>query len=273
MSYETKRPPIAVILAANTGFGLSLNTEAGAQSLLSVGGTVILERVIRNCLSCGISQFVLVLGHKADDIKKFVDKTFRGIRVTYVLNERYNTTNTGYSLMLAAPAIGMADFIKLDANVVFDTKILRRLMDSYQPNALCIDRNIMPAGDGVKVTIDEDMHVTHIGGVLNSENAVGGLIGIEKISSKTGKILFSELEKMLDDPSHIQDHCDAAYGILIDKGTDFYALDITGLDWTEVDNEEDFATANALFTRPFMTMSRGQQKALDDAKDRGVTPI
>jgi choline kinase len=273
MSYETKRPPIAVILAANTESGFSPKKDTAAKSLLSVGGTVILERVIRNCLSCGISQFVVVLGHRADDIQKFVDKTFRGIRVTYVLNERYSTTNTGYSLLLAAPAIGMADFVKFDAGVVFDTKILRHLMDSDHPSALCIDRNAAARGNEVTVTVDENKRVTHIGQTLDAEAAMGRSIGIEKISSKTGKLIFSELESMMDNPAHTQDRCEAAYAILAGKGAVFHALDITGLGWTQVENEEDFVSANAMFTRPFMTMSRGQQKALDDAKERGVTPL
>ena len=89
MKYESNRPPMAVILAAGIGTRLSPLTDKSAKSLLSVGGSVILERMIRNCLSCGISQFVLVLGHRADEIKQFVDKTFRGIRVTYVTNDRY----------------------------------------------------------------------------------------------------------------------------------------------------------------------------------------
>ena len=74
-----------------------------------------------------MSQFVLVLGHRADEIREFVDKAFRGIRVTYVINDRYRETNTGYSLMLAAKAIGTAEFVKFDADVVFDVKILRQL--------------------------------------------------------------------------------------------------------------------------------------------------
>src|SRR5680860_32206 len=106
MKNEFNRPPMAVILAAGIGSRLSPLTDNCPKCLLSVGGSVILERMIRNCLSCGISQFVLVLGHRADEIKAFVDKTFRGIRVTYVINERYRETNTGYSLMLAASAIG-----------------------------------------------------------------------------------------------------------------------------------------------------------------------
>jgi len=106
MKYDNARAPMAVILAAGIGSRLSPLTDKTAKSLLSVGGSVILERMIRNCLSCGISQFVMVLGHRADEIKQFIDKTFRGIRVTYVINDRYSETNTGYSLMLASSTVG-----------------------------------------------------------------------------------------------------------------------------------------------------------------------
>ena len=72
MKHEKYRAPFAVILAAGIGSRLSPLTDNCPKSLLTVGGSVILERMIRNCLSCGMSQFVLVLGHEADEIKKFV---------------------------------------------------------------------------------------------------------------------------------------------------------------------------------------------------------
>ncbi|WP_072629970.1 hypothetical protein [Planktotalea frisia] len=45
----------------------------------------------------------------------------------------------------------------------------------------------------------------------------------------------------------------------------FHALDITGLNWTEIDTAQDFAAANAMFGSPVATISRGQQKVMDDA--------
>ncbi len=64
MREESKRAPKAVILAAGIGSRLRPLTEDCPKSLLSVGGSAILERIIRNCLSSGISQFVLVLGYR-----------------------------------------------------------------------------------------------------------------------------------------------------------------------------------------------------------------
>lgn len=272
MRYETSRPPIAVILAAGKGSQFSPMTDNCPKSLLSVGGSIILERMIRNCLSCGISQFVLVLGHRADEIKQFVDKTFRGIRVTYVINDQYRDTNTGYSLMLAAAAIGTSEFIKFDANMVFDVKILRQLVDSDLPNVLCVDRNIALADDAVKVIVDDDRRVTEIGKPSDPNLAWGGSIGIEKISVVSGPLLFAELNEMMEHKAHAQDYYEAAYERLVGKGVPFHAIDITGLKWTEIDTAEGFSEANTMFGTPITTVSRGQQRALDEAEEKVVHP-
>ena len=265
MKYDNTRSPMAVILAAGIGSRLSPLTDKSAKSMLSVGGSVILERMIRNCLSCGISQFVMVLGYREDEIKKFVEKTFRGIRVTYVINDRYRTTNTGYSLMLALTAVGTAEFIKFDADVVFDARILRALVDSDLPNVLCIDRDSVLAEEEVKVLTDDQLRVQKIGKSVDPVTSCGESIGIEKISAGTAPLLFAELEVMMESPSNMQEYYEAAYARLVDKGTPFYALDITGMNWNEIDTPEDFAAANAMFGTPVTTVSRGQQRAIDEA--------
>lgn len=256
MKYKNTRPPVAVILAAGIGSRLSPLTDTSAKCLLTVGGSIILERMIRNCLSCGISQFVLVLGHRSYEIKEFVKKTFRGIRVEFVINERYRDTNTGYSFMLAASAIGVNEFIKFDADVVFDVQILQRLMDCDLPNGLCIDRNIVLADEEVKVIADDQMRVIKIGKLINPDKASGESIGIEKIGATTRPLLFAELIKMMENKVHAQDYYEAAYERLVDKGTPFHALDITSLDWTEINTAEDFAAANTMFKSPVATVSR-----------------
>ncbi len=265
MRNENKRPPMAVILAAGIGSRLAPLTDDCPKSLLSVGGSVILERMIRNCLSCGISQFVVVLGHRADQIRQFIDRMFRGIRVTYVINDRYRDTNTGYSLMLASAAIGTAEFISFDADVVFDVKILRGLIDSSLPNVLCIDRNIALEDEEVKVIVDDQMQALEISKSVDPKMALGESIGIEKISASTGPLLFAELAQMMESPAHYQAYYEAAYERLLASGTIFHALDITGLDWTEIDTPADFAAANAMFGSPVTTVSRGQQRAMDES--------
>lgn len=272
MKFEKYRAPIAVILAAGIGSRLSPLTDTCPKSLLLVGGSTMLERMIRNCLSCGMSQFVIVLGHRADEIRQFVDKAFRGIRVTYVINDRYRDTNTGYSLMVASAAIGTADFVKFDADVVFDVKILRQLLDSDCANVLCIDRYIALEDEEVKVVVDDRMQVVEVGKSVDPKLALGESIGIEKISASTGTLLFAELAQMMVIHDNMQEYYEAAYARLIDKGTEFRVLDITGLKWAEIDTADDFTAANAMFGSPITTVSRSQQKSLDEAAEKSATP-
>ena len=271
MKNDINRPPMAVILAAGIGSRLTPLTDNCPKGLLPVGGSVILERMIRNCLSCGISQFVLVLGHRADEIKKFVDKTFRGIRVTYVINDRYRDTNSGYSLMLAQRVVGTAEFIKFDADLVFDVKILRQLVDSDHDNVLCIDQNIILEDEEVKVIADDQIQVLEVGKSADPEMALGESIGIEKISARTGPLLFAELSKMMERKEHLQEYYETAYARMVVKGTVFQVLDITGLNWTAIDTAADYAAANAMFGTPILTVSRGQQKAIDEAAEKAGT--
>ncbi len=265
MSNEMKRAPMAVILADGEGSRLGSLTDDCPKSLIQVGGSVILERIIRNCLSCGISQFVLVLGHRADEVRQFVDKTFRGIRVTYVINDRHRDTDTGYSLMLASAVVRATEFIKFNSDVVFDLKILRALVDSRLTNVLCIDGNSPMTGERVKVTVDQQMRISRIGQTIDPVTALGQSIGIEKISSVTAPLLFGALKATMESAVHWQDACEATYALLVANGTAFHALDITGMNWSEIETADDFAAANAMFGSPVTTVSRWQQNAQEEA--------
>lgn len=268
MAHEINRAPKAVILAAGLGSRLGPYTEACHKSLLSVGGSTILERLIRNCLSCGISQFVLVLGHREEQIRKFVDKSFRGIRVTYIINDMYRTTGDAYSLMLAASAIGAAEFIVFDADEVFDVKVLRRLLDDDGPNALCVGRRVKIEKDGPKVILDEDLAVLEIGQTNEPDTLVAIPLGVQKIGAKTARLLFDDLKKSADDVTRHKESRLAAYQRLLTNEVAFKAVDVTDLNWTNIDTPQDYAASELLFGSPVVTISRNQQKATDEAASK-----
>ena len=185
MKKPSYTPLKAVILAAGVGSRIRPLTDDCPKSLLNVAGKTILERMIRNCNSCGISEFVLVLGYLDNRIRDFVATQFPKIDVTYVVNEKYNETNTGFSLMLAAEATRGTGFIKFDADVVFDTKILHRLIRSPFETTICIDRGIQLDAEEVKVIVDNQFRVLRASKDVEPKEAWGESIGIEKINADT----------------------------------------------------------------------------------------
>ena len=273
MAHEINRSPKAVILAAGLGTRLRPQTDGCHKSLLSVGGSTILERLIRNCLSCGISQFVLVMGHREEQIRKFVDKSFRGIRMTYIINDMYRSTGDAYSLMLASSAIGAAEFIVLDADEVFDVKVLRRLLDDDGPNAFCVDRSSKIEKDGSKVILDQDLAVLEIGQTNEPENLVALPLGVQKIGAKTARLLFDDLKKSADDVSRHTESRLAVYQRLLTNEVAFKAVDVTDLNWTDIDTPQDYAAAELLFGSPVVTISRSQQRASDEAASQVASRV
>ncbi|MBI1495457.1 phosphocholine cytidylyltransferase family protein [Halocynthiibacter styelae] len=239
--------PKVIILAAGVGSRIRPLTNDCPKSLLKVAGTPILERMITNCQACGLTEFVIVLGYLENKIRAFVQNRFPQLNVTFIVNDQYETTNTGYSLMLAINANSGAGFIKFDADVVFDQKVLQRLMAHNAENTLCIDRIIKLEAEEVKVVFDMDQRVQQASKTVDLKSAMGESIGIEKISAQTSMLLVAELETMMREEAHRQDYYEAAYERLIAHGVAFHITDITDLDWVEIDTHDDFEAANSMF--------------------------
>ena len=53
---------------------------------------------------------------------------------------------------------------------------------------------------------------------------------------------------MMQDEQNNQEYYEAAYERLIDKNLAFYALDISGFKWIEIDTKDDFITAEKIFS-------------------------
>lgn len=237
----------AIILAAGVGSRIRPLTDNCPKSLLKIGDHTILQMMVSNLQACGINDVIFVLGYLQDQIKDYVKSNFPSLNAQFVTNERYEQTNTGYSLMLTEPFVKDCDFIKFDADVVFDQEILRKLIVSKVDNCLCIDKDINLDAEEIKVIVDEQNKVLKASKEVAPQDAIGESIGIEKISKATGKLLFTELKLMMNDPENHQAYYEAAYERLIEKNVTFNTLDITGLKWTEIDTQADFSLAKSIF--------------------------
>ncbi len=237
----------AIILAAGVGSRIRPLTDNCPKSLLKVDGKTILEMMISHIQNCGINEVIFVLGYLKEQIKEYVKINFPDLDAHFIINDRYEDTNTGYSLMLTKHIVADSTFIKFDADVVFDKAILQNLIESRYENCLCVDKNIHLDAEEVKVISDANNRVIKASKTVDPKEAVGESIGIEKISGKTAKKLFAELDEMMDKKQNHQEYYEAAYERLIEKSVPFYALDITGFEWVEIDTQEDFATAKIIF--------------------------
>lgn len=239
----------AVILAAGVGSRIRPLTDKTPKPLLKIGNKEILGRMLDCIIENKIKNVAIITGYKEDQIKKYVFQNYNNLNVEFIRNGHYQLTNTGYSLFVTKNFVKDDTFVKFDADVVFETDILKKLLKSPFENALCIDKNIHLDKEEVKVELNKDGRVLKVSKKLDPKKASGESIGIEKISSSASKILFRELEKILLDRSKWQEYYDDSYTTLVKKGLPFGAIDVSDLKWVEIDTHEDYARAQKLFSQ------------------------
>jgi choline kinase len=234
-----------LILAAGNGSRIASLAGGVPKPLVPVCGVPLLEHVIMSSYEAGIKRFVIVAGHRADLIRRWLsDRTIAGASVTLIENPEYHKAN-GVSA-LAAKAEFNQPFLLLMSDHIFETKTARALMQ--QPLAedeiiLAVDSKcdrIFDLDDATKVRC-EGNHVVEIGKHLSRYNALD--TGMFLCSPA----LFNCLETMKENGD-----CSLSDGMRkLAQQRKLRPFDIDGGHWQDVDSPEALEHVERIFDRDF----------------------
>ncbi|MBR3633890.1 MAG: phosphocholine cytidylyltransferase family protein [Bacteroidaceae bacterium] len=233
----------AIILAAGTASRLRPLTDSTPKCLLKIGGRSLLQRSIDALTANGISEIVIVTGYLHEQIESFVDQQYPSLRVTYIYNKEYSTTNNIYSLWLARPEADGEDVLLLDSDLLYDPAILSRVMASSHSNVLTLTKH--PLGEEeMKVVTDDQDSILEISKTCNPALAAGESLGIERMSKSYTTALYRELAIMIGQEGLSNIFYERAFERLIPQGHTFRVLDVSDLFSCELDTVEDFENAS-----------------------------
>lgn len=233
---------IAVILAAGMSSRLRPLTDALPKSLLSVAGKPLLQRTLEALAGKGIDRCVIVTGYRAPMMENFVESLQSPVRVSFIHNRSYATTNNNYSLWLTKAAVLGQDLLLLDADILFGDGILTRLLGSPYADALVMRRTEHPGPEEIKVELDAAGRVKTIGKDIDQHSASGESLGIEKFSRATTAHLFRVLEGRKDR----YEFYEASFQEMIDQGIALYAVESGSDPCIEIDTPDDLLAAQLL---------------------------
>jgi len=232
-----------VILAAGIASRLRPLTDNTPKCLLKLGEKTILQRTVDNLLSNGITSLVVVTGYLREQIESFFGEHYPELRVTFIHNEVYDSTNNIYSLWLARDAVRGDDMLLLDSDILFDPRIVTSLLDSPHPDCLALNRDIEVGEEEIKVRLDNEQRVHEISKVVAIPDAAGESIGIERFSPAFVDHLFTVLERMIEQEKRVDIFYEAAFEEVIREGRALYAVDISQYPCMELYTVEDFHAA------------------------------
>lgn len=167
----------ALIIAA--GYGTRLRDIADSKPLAPIAGVPLLELGVRQARAAGVERAVVVTGHHAVEIEKFLPALSARVGIP-VVSERVQhwSTPNGHSVMAGAARIS-GNYLLLMADHIFEASILQRLVREGTTSrgvTLAIDRRtdnpLLDPADATWVRTDSDGRIEAIGKSVAPYDAV-----------------------------------------------------------------------------------------------------
>lgn len=241
----------AIILAAGMGSRLKELTSNIPKCMIEVNGESLIKRLLKILIKYKVNDVVLVVGYKSEVLIDYISKLELDIKVTYIYNKEYNTTNNIYSLFLAKPEILKEDILLLESDLIFDEQVIEKLVSSPENN-LAVVSSYKHWMDGTCVEIDEKKNITNFifsnDFNFNFTDKLYKTVNIYKFSLDFMKSYIILLETYLKIKDK-KDYYETIFRYLIQiRPKELKALVLENEKWYEIDNKEDLEIAEGLFS-------------------------
>ena len=235
-----------IILAAGTGTRLLPLTRTQPKCLVTVAGKPMMAYQLDALHAAGIEECTIVVGYLAASVRNCFGHAYKGVRLSYVENTSYNTSNNLCSLWQARAEFN-DDVLLLESDLVFDDKLISELIEMDEPNVAVVDR-FRPGMDGSVILADGGV-VRAL--VLKSEQSHGfdynsalKTVNIYRLSSETlVETILPGMEEFLTE-GRTDQYYESVFASLIGSNRmDMSVMKTGNMCWAEIDTLDDLREA------------------------------
>lgn len=159
----------AVILNSGRSTRLYPLTKYSPKALLKVNSKTLLSHQVDKLIECGIEDLIITTGPFETKIKNHMRREYPSIKVAYVKNQRYKTTNYIYSMWLTKNLVN-DDIVLLHGDLFFEINLLKSLLNEKHGNCVLVNRKMKPPEKDFKAII-KNGRVVKIGVEFSDNNA------------------------------------------------------------------------------------------------------
>jgi choline kinase len=238
----------AVILAAGCGTRLAQDAHSGTvpKPLLRFGSQSLLERHLHLLRECGVSDVWVAVGYAADQVRAELARLQDAPPADTVFNPDYRLGSIVTVWHAREPLLMGRDTLLMDADVLYDERMLRALVDSRQSDCLLLDRDFEPGEEPVKVCVRDGRIVEFRKQVAPdlAFDVCGESVGFFRLSGQTCRALVARASAYLETGRGDEPHEEALRDLMLEAGPRRFGIeDITGLPWIEIDFPGDIERA------------------------------
>ena len=234
---------MAVMLAAGTGRRLGL-ANGRPKALLRFGEESLLARHLRLLAHCGIERVDICVGYRAGAIRAELARLGAMNRVTTHDNPDYARGPIVSLWVLREVLRGGETVIFLDADVLYDYRMLERLVGADAEGCYLMDRALDPGADPVKLCLCDGRLVDIHKVPKRAHDTVGEWIGLARFAPWLADAVATAVERRVAAGALDDIYEEAFRDVLFTSvpGT-FTVVDVSDLPWIEIDFPEDLRKA------------------------------
>lgn len=233
------------ILAAGVGRRLGMGEHAPPKALLRFEGETLLQRHLDILAHFGLFDLTMVVGHQAALIERELAAIGARDRVRTCFNPDYRTSSLLSLWTLRHVLRAGEPVLYMDADVLYDWRLLDRLLRSPHGDCILIGRGADPDPEWVEVRIRDGRIVAFDKGVtIDVYDLRAEWVGFARLSAETAERLALAIERYVDNGRVDLIYEKALRDVILEAPEVFGFEDITGLPWIEIDFPEDVVRAH-----------------------------
>ncbi|MDH5428148.1 MAG: phosphocholine cytidylyltransferase family protein [Nitrospirota bacterium] len=227
----------AIILSAGQGKRLLPLTQDRPKCTIPLHGRSILEWQIDELIKLGIRPIHVVVGFEASTVEQVLATHSSRHAIHTLYNPFYALADNLISCWTARNEM-TEDFILLNGDTVFETAILKRVLQApAAPITLVTDEKPQYDADDMKVIV-RGTQLLRIGKKLALEKVNGESIGMIRFQDEGPRMFCSTIEQRIRQPESLKQWYLSLIDELATQGH-VSTVSINGLTWAEIDNPED----------------------------------
>jgi choline kinase len=234
-----------VMLAAGVGARLERRPGAPPKSLLRFGGRTLLERHLAILAHFGLDDLTLAVGYEAAQIEREIAATGGPVRVSTRFNEHFADSSLLSLWCVRDALLAGQPVLYMDADVLYDWRLLGRLLEAPGDDCLLIDSEVGPGEDPVKVCLNGGQVVDfHKQIRAPAYDSWGEWVGFARFGADNAARIVPAIERYL-----VAGRTGVIYEeplrdvILSAPPGSFGVVDISGMPWIEIDFPDDLRRA------------------------------
>lgn len=234
-----------ILLAAGVGQRLGELSSNRPKCLLEFDGISLLQRHIAILTHYGINSITIVTGYRADLIEQEISESNATGKIKFIKNDDYKKGSLISMLKGLESLKNNDDFLLMDADVLYDHRIIEKLLVTKHTDCFLLDRDFIPGDEPVKLCVRNGQLVEFRKKIADdlSYDYQGESVGFFRFAKHTADKLIQSANDYLKQGGDNQPYEECIRDLLLENPGHFGFEDITGLKWLEIDFPEDVIRA------------------------------